>query len=34
MELVRDTDAQFDHPFYWKIGNTFLKQAQDLWNQV
>ena len=34
LELVKDTDAQFDHPFFWKIGNTFLKQAQDLWNQV
>ena len=34
MELVRDTDAQFEHPFFWKIGKDFVKQAQDLWNQA
>jgi len=31
--LISDTEAGFDHPFYWKIGNTFVQHAQELWSQ-
>ena len=34
MELYRDCDPQFNHPFYWKIGNHYLNEAKELWKNL
>ena len=32
--IIADTDPQFEHPFYWSIGNEFVKQAKELWSGI
>ena len=31
-ELIADTDPQFSHPFFWNIGQEFLKKAKEVWS--
>ena len=31
-ELVADTNPEFEHPFYWNIGNKFLSKAKQVWS--
>ena len=34
LEIIRDCENNFEHPFYWKIGNHYLNQAKDLWKNI
>ena len=34
LEIIRDCDSQFNHPFYWRIGNYYLNQAKELWKKL
>ena len=34
LEIIKDCDPQFEHPFYWKIGNHYLNQAKELWKNL
>lgn len=33
-ELIADTNPEFEHPFYWNIGNKFLNKAKQVWNNI
>ena len=34
LEIIKDCESSFDHPFYWKIGNHYLQMAKDLWKNI
>jgi len=34
MEIIKDLEPAFEHPFYWRIGNHFLNIAKDLWRNI
>ena len=34
VELYRDCDPQFNHPFFWRIGNHYLNEAKELWKNL
>ena len=34
LEIIKDCDPQFNHPFYWRIGNHYLQMAKDLWKNI
>jgi len=34
LEIIKDCNPQFDHNFYWKIGNHYLNQAKELWKNL
>ena len=34
LEIIKDCESNFEHPFYWKIGNHYLQMAKDLWKNV
>jgi len=34
LEIIKDCENSFDHPFYWKIGNHYLNQAKELWKNL
>jgi len=34
LEIVKDCENNFEHPFYWKIGNYYLNQAKELWKNL
>jgi hypothetical protein len=31
-ELIKDVDPEFDHNFYWNIGQEFFSKAKKLWS--
>ena len=34
LEILRDCSPDFDHRFYWKIGNHYLNRAKELWQSI
>ena len=34
LEIIKDCESNFQHPFYWKIGNYYLNQAKELWKNL
>ena len=34
LEIIKDCESNFEHPFYWKIGNHYLNQARELWKNL
>jgi len=34
LEILKDLSADWNHPFYWKIGNHYLNQAKELWKNL
>jgi hypothetical protein len=33
-EIVKDVDPEFNHPFYWSIGNKHLTRAKKIWSKA
>ena len=34
LEIFRDVSPDWNHPFYWRIGNHYLNQAKELWKNL
>jgi len=34
LEIFRDVSPDWNHPFYWRIGNFYLNQARELWKNL
>ena len=32
-EIVKDVSPEFNHPFYWSIGNKYLTKAKKIWSK-
>ena len=33
-EIIKDVDPEFNHPFYWSIGNKHLTRAKKIWSNT
>jgi len=33
-EIIKDVDPEFNHPFYWSIGNKYLSKAKKIWSNT
>ena len=34
LEILRDVSPNWEHPFFWRIGNHYLLRAKKLWSEV
>jgi hypothetical protein len=34
LEILKDLSPDWNHPFYWRIGNHYLNQAKELWKNL
>ena len=30
---IKDVSPEFNHPFYWSIGNKYLTKAKKIWSK-